>query len=175
MGLSLHNPILAEAFTRMRHVLEAVGLQSPEGARIQRILKQDLAFYFRRLRAGIDDIGLAQLVLQYGPQPGDADGGKRKATQSEVDLGRAVAEQTVKPVVDGLTELLFNILLLSLDSAMRAGLKQGEQVELNEAGEMIWLREQSIQAFELPGRRNRRATRYRHQPHDAAADGGTDC
>ena len=151
MGLSLHNPILAEAFTRMRHVLEAVGLQSPEGARIQRILKQDLAFYFRRLRAGIDDIGLAQLVLQYGPQPGDADGGKRKATQSEVDLGRAVAEQTVKPVVDGLTELLFNILLLSLDSAMRAGLKQGEQVELNEAGEMIWLREQSITTFELPG------------------------
>jgi hypothetical protein len=135
----------------MRHVLEAVGLQSPEGARIQRILKQDLAFYFRRLRRAVEDIGLEQLVLQYGPQPGDADGGERAATQNEVNLGRDVAAHTVKPVVDGLTELLFNILLLSLDSAMRAGLKQGEQVELNEAGEMIWLREQAIETFEVPG------------------------
>ena len=151
MGLALHSGVLAEAFTRMRHVLEAVGLQSPEGARIQRILKQDLAFYFRRLRREVEDIGLPQLVLQYGPQPDDVDGGKRKATQAEVDLGRAAAEQAVKPAVDSLTELLFNILLLSLDSAMRAGLKQGEQVELNEAGEMIWLREQSITTFELPG------------------------
>lgn len=150
MGLALHSGVLAEAFTRMRHVLEAVGLQSPEGARIQRILKQDLAFYFRRLRRAVDDVGLAQLVSQYGPQPGDAEPG-REATQYEVTLGRDVALHTVTPVVEGLTELLFNILLLSLDSAMRAGLKQGAEVEINEAGEMIWLREQSIETFELPG------------------------
>lgn len=151
MGLALHSGVLAEAFTRMRRVLEAVGLQSPEGARIQRILKQDLAFYFRRLRRAVEDIGLPQLVLQFGPQPGAPDG-DREATQNEVTLGRDVAAHTVRPQIEALSELLFNILLLSLDSAMRAGLKQGAEVELNEAGEQIWLREQSITAgIELPG------------------------